>query len=192
VAELPDEPTPTAAWLPLAEDARFFFGRTAYVEDMLERLPHYPFLAVLGPSGSGKTSLVQAGFLARLQAKIIPGSSIWPWLLVRPGPNPLRALATALSRLQPQSNPLRASDALLQRLQAKPDQLPEIIQLLLPSQGRLVLVIDRLEELFTLCQSEEERQYFLDALLAPIHHPHRPAWVIATMRADYPATSALC
>ncbi len=186
MAELPDEPTPYRSLAAFGvEDARFFFERTAYVEDMLERLPHYPFLAVLGPSGSGKISLVQAGFLARLQAKIIPGSSIWPWLLVRPGPNPLRVLATALSRLQPQSNPLTASDALLQRLQVKPDQLTEIIQLLLPPQGRLVLVIDRLEELFTLCQSEEERRSFLDALLAPIHHPHRPAWVIATMRADF-------
>jgi WD40 repeat protein len=186
LAELPDEPTPYRGLAAFGvEDARFFFGRTAYVEDMLERLPQYPFLAVLGPSGSGKTSLVQAGFLARLQGKIIPGSSAWPWLLVRPGPNPLRALAAALSRLQPQSNPLTASDALLQRLQAKPGQLAEIIQLLLPPQGRLVLVLDRLEELFTLCQAEEERRSFLDALLAPIQHPHRPAWVVATMRADF-------
>ena len=186
VAELPDEPTPYRGLAAFGvEDARFFFGRTAYVEDMLERLTHYPSLAVLGPSGSGKTSLVQAGFLARLQAKIIPGSSTWPWVLVRPGPNPLRALAIALSRLRPQSSPLTASDALLRRLQVEPGQLPDIIQVLLPSQGRLMLIIDRLEELFTLRQVEEERRFFLDALLAPIQHPHCPAWVVTTMRADF-------
>ena len=93
-ADLPDEPAPYRGLAAFAvEDASVFFGRIAYVEDMLERLPHHPFLAVLGPSGSGKTSLVQAGLLARLQAGVLPGSAAWPWLLVRPGP--------LLSRLWP-------------------------------------------------------------------------------------------
>ena len=96
----------------------------------------------------------------------------------------LRALAIALRRLRPQSNPLTASDALLRRLQVEPAQLPDIIQVLLPSQGRLMLIIDRLGGFFTLCQVEE-KQHFLDALLAPIQHPHCPAWVVTTMRADF-------
>ena len=186
IAELPDEPAPYRGLAAFGvEDARFFFGRTPYVEDMVERLSLHPFLAVIGPSGSGKTSLVQAGLLAHLHADACPGSAAWPRLLVHPGPHPLRSLAAALIRLQPQSDPFTASDALLQRLQDNPDRLPEIIQLLLPPQGRLVLVVDRLEELFTLCQDEEERQAFLRALLALIQHPPRPAWVVATMRADF-------
>ena len=186
IAELPDEPAPYRGLAAFrVEDARFFFGRTPYVEDMLERLSPHPFLAIIGPSGSGKTSLVQAGLLAHLHANACPGSAAWPRLLVRPGPHPLRSLAAALIRLQPQSDPFTASDALLQRLQDNPDRLPEIIQLLLPPQGRLVLVVDRLEELFTLCQAEEERQAFLRALLALLQHPHCPAWVVATMRADF-------
>jgi len=186
IAELPDEPAPYRGLAAFrVEDARFFFGRTPYVEDMLERLSPHPFLAIIGPSGSGKTSLVQAGLLAHLHANACPGSAAWPRLLVRPGPHPLRSLAAALIRLQPQSDPFTASDALLQRLQDNPDRLPEIIQLLLPPQGRLVLVVDRLEELFTLCQAEEERQAFLLALLALLQHPHCPAWVVATMRADF-------
>ena len=186
IAELPDEPAPYRGLAAFrVEDARFFFGRTPYVEDMLERLSPHPFLAIIGPSGSGKTSLVQAGLLAHLHANACPGSAAWPRLLVRPGPHPLRSLAAALIRLQPQSDPFTASDALLQRLQDNPDRLPEIIQLLLPPQGRLVLVVDRLEELFTLCQAEEERQAFLRALLALVQHPHCPAWVVATMRADF-------
>ena len=152
---------------------------------MLERLSHHPFLAVIGPSGSGKTSLVQAGLLAHLHTNACPGSAAWPRLLVRPGPHPLRSLVAVLIRLQPQSDLFTASDALLQRLQDNPDRLPDIIQLLLPPQGRLVLVVDRLEELFTLCQAEEERQAFLRALLALLQHPHCPAWVVATMRADF-------
>jgi WD40 repeat protein len=186
VADLPDSPTPYRGLAAFdLGDARFFFGRTAYVRDMLERLPHHPFLAVLGPSGSGKTSLIQAGFLAQLQVDSRPGRSPSFWSLVRPGPNPLRSLATALGRLQPQSDPLEASEALLQRLQAQPERLPDLIQASLPLEGRLVLVVDRLEEIFILCQAEGERRPFLDALMALVQHPHSPAWVLTTMRADF-------
>jgi WD40 repeat protein len=186
VADLPDDPAPYRGLVAFGvDDARFFFGRTAYTEDMLERLPYHPFLTVLGPSGSGKTSLVQAGLLARLQAGVLPGSADWPWLLVRPGPDPFQSLATTLARLQPQSDPLTARDALLWRLQDSPKELPTLLQALLPPQGRLVLLVDRLEELFTLCEVEAARRAFLDALLALVQHPHRPAWAVVTMRADF-------
>ena len=186
VAELPDDPAPYRGLAAFGvEDTRFFFGRTTYVHEMLERLPHHPFLAVIGPSGSGKTSVVQAGLLARLQTNAIPGSDTWRQSIVRPGPNPLRALATALTRLSPARDSLTAIDTLLERLQTNPSELPEIIQSLLPSKGPLILVVDRLEELFTLCEGEDNRRSFLQAVLALINHPHHPAWVVVTMRADF-------
>jgi WD40 repeat protein len=186
VADLPDDPAPYRGLSAFGvHDARFFFGRSGDVEEMLERLPHHPFLAVLGPSGSGKTSLVQAGLLARLHSDALPGRVTWSWLLLRPGPHPLRSLATALTRLQSEGDPLLVSDSILRRLQADPTDLPIVLQTLLPPQGQVVLVVDRLEELFILCQAEEERRAFLGALLALVQHPHRPAWIVATMRADF-------
>src|SRR4051794_4992608 len=60
------------------EDARFYFGREAQVQRLLERLRHSRFVAVVGPSGSGKSSLVRAGLLPRLRAGEIRGSGTWP------------------------------------------------------------------------------------------------------------------
>lgn len=184
-AELPDYPVPYRGLAAFGlEDARFFFGRTAYVEQMQERLLYHPFLAILGPSGSGKTSLVQAGFLARLKSGAASGTT-WSQLLVRPGSSPLRSLATELARLQVPTDPLAAADGILERLQTTSESLATIIAALLPRDGRLVVVVDRLEEVFILCEGEQERRAFLDTILSLVEHPHRPAWVVATMRADF-------
>ena len=58
------------------EDARFFFGRRAAVQRLVENLKTGRFLAVVGPSGSGKSSLVRAGPVPRLRAGDLPGSAI--------------------------------------------------------------------------------------------------------------------
>ncbi|MGK7902621.1 MAG: ATP-binding protein [Hormoscilla sp.] len=40
------------------EDPQYFFGRTALVDELLDRLGQGNFLAVVGASGSGKSSVV--------------------------------------------------------------------------------------------------------------------------------------
>ncbi len=186
VAELPDQPAPYRGMADFGvDDARFFNGRTRDIREIHERLPHHPFLAILGASGSGKTSLVQAGLLASLRANALPGSVTWPCQIVRPGPMPLRSLAQALTRLQPQQDVLITSDELYKRLQIAPTDLPVITQSILSSDRRLVLIVDRLEELFTLCEKDEEQRAFADALVALTQHPHQPAWIVVTMRADF-------
>ena len=79
------------------EDRPFFFGREALVENLLDRIEAYPFLAVLGPSGSGKSSLVLAGLVPAL-AQRSPGCSeegIFAYLT--PGADPLPRLEAALA-----------------------------------------------------------------------------------------------
>jgi len=90
-----------------------------------------------------------------------------------------------LRRLQPHSDPLTAGEAILGRLHGDPGNLLAILQALLPPEARFVLLVDRLEELFTLCEAEEARRTFLDALLVLVQHPHRPALVVVTTRADF-------
>ena len=50
---------------------------------------------------------------------------------------------------------------------------------------RLVVAVDQLEELFTLCESENERAAFLERLAATARDPERRALVIVALRADF-------
>ncbi len=60
------------------EDAPFFFGRKAFVDELVKQLQsNRRFLAILGPSGSGKSSVVQAGLIPRIRDGAIPGSKQW-------------------------------------------------------------------------------------------------------------------
>ncbi|MDP9222969.1 MAG: hypothetical protein M3P18_03785 [Actinomycetota bacterium] len=54
----------------------------------------------------------------------------------------------------------------------------------LADDGRLVVVVDQLEEVFSVCATEEERQGFIDQLTAAAQHaPARIAVVV--LRADF-------
>ena len=53
------------------------------------------------------------------------------------------------------------------------------------TQGRLVIAVDQLEELFTACHDEAERTRFADALVAAVRDPRRRALVLIAMRADF-------
>lgn len=185
-AELPNEPAPYRGLSAFAvENARFYFGRSASIQEMFECLSYHPFLAILGPSGSGKTSLVQAGFLSALQKNGAVRKKKFHWVVVRPGKNPIRALAMSLAQFKQEKDPLEIFDNFLERLQSDVDELIEIIQSLKSPENGLVLVVDQVEELFTLCESEEERVSFINSIVKLIEHPHQPTWVVTTMRADF-------
>jgi tetratricopeptide (TPR) repeat protein len=100
-----------------AGDGAFFFGREAQTADLLDRLAAAPesLIALVGASGVGKSSLAQAGLLGALRSQLWPkapgvaAASAWPtsladsrgWLsiVVRPGEDPIGALARSLVRL---------------------------------------------------------------------------------------------
>jgi DNA-binding SARP family transcriptional activator/WD40 repeat protein len=74
-----------------AEDADFFHGRDAVIDEAIRRLEAFPLLVVVGPSGSGKSSLVRAGLLPELARR---GRSA---VVLNPGTDPPASLATALA-----------------------------------------------------------------------------------------------
>jgi WD40 repeat protein len=89
-------PCPYPGMLPFREaDAARFFGRDAVVGEMVDRLRHHRFLAVIGPSGTGKSSLVLAGLLPALRRSGLFGPGEWNVVVFRPGADPLDALALA-------------------------------------------------------------------------------------------------
>jgi hypothetical protein len=78
-------------------EGEIFFGRDSHIDRLLEILQRERFLAIVGASGSGKSSLVRAGLLPALAGGRLGTGSHWRLALLRPGAQPLLALAQALT-----------------------------------------------------------------------------------------------
>ena len=188
VEDLPDR-NPFKGLRPFrAEDRDDFFGREALVKDLvgaLDRLdPEARLMAVVGPSGSGKSSVVMAGLLPALQDGAIEGGAEWiyPEPMV-PGAHPVENLMVTLARLLPE----RSQASIREDLDL---EAPRGLHLLAEQIGgnrptRLVLVIDQLEELFTLTESETERKQFIDLITAAVTETDGIVVAIVTLRADF-------
>jgi uncharacterized protein YjbI with pentapeptide repeats len=55
----------------------------------------------------------------------------------------------------------------------------------LPGEGRVLLVVDQFEEVFTQCQDRQERQRFIDCLTSVRQSDNSRLVVVTTMRADF-------
>ncbi len=146
-------------------DADYFFGRERLVAELVAHVVGVGFLGIVGPSGSGKSSVLRAGLLPALAGGVLPGSESWRRLLMRPGERPLDELRRAL-------------------VSGAPDPLAEALDAL-PADGRLLLAVDQLEELFTACRSDDERVAFADALARAAADPQGRAVVVVALRADF-------
>jgi WD40 repeat protein/energy-coupling factor transporter ATP-binding protein EcfA2 len=139
------------------EQANWFFGRdrlTAHlVGRVADRLAQGRPVLVVGPSGAGKSSLLRAGLLAAIG---------------RRGALPVTgSVDWPQVVLTPTARPMAALTATF------PGDPPD----------RAVVVVDQLEELFTLCNDEAERHQFLDVLADLAGH----AAVVFGLRIDaYP------
>ena len=162
-------------------DADDFFGREALVDQLIGRLGDSRFLAVVGPSGSGKSSAVKAGLIPALRQGALPGSDKWFLAEMVPGTHPLEELELALWPVA-----VDPPSSLVEPMQRDTRGMLRTIRRILPDEpdGRLLLVIDQFEELFTLV-NDERREFFIDSLLAAIRAPRSPLRVIITLRADF-------
>ena len=166
-------------------DADDFFGRDALIDSLVARLAEpvegARFLAVVGASGSGKSSAVRAGLIPTLRAGALPGSDRWFYLEMLPGSHPFEELESALQHVavDPPSD-------LLETLEGSDDGLAQVVGRILPDDGtELVLVVDQLEEVFTMVEDEQLRNRFLRSLVAATQGPDARLRVIVTLRADF-------
>ncbi|MBL0218183.1 MAG: serine/threonine-protein kinase PknK [Myxococcales bacterium] len=145
-------------------DAGRFVGREREIEALANRLVRAPLIAVLGPSGAGKSSFIHAGVMARL-------AEHYELITMRPGRHPLHALAA----LPPIGLDAADSAGIVERLRALGERAPR----------GLVVVIDQLEELVTLCSDPDERRRFAETLAAAADGPSAPVRVVVTLRDDF-------
>jgi len=150
------------------DDAAFFFGREALTQWLLNELrpaaegqPVNRFLAIVGASGSGKSSVARAGLVAALRRDDISTSSRWPVAIFRPGPDPVRSLAVALSQTLKIAQSAPALTDLIEAFKKDEKTLHLISRKALSqnaSSMRLVILLDQFEEVFTLCSENKLRE----------------------------------
>jgi tetratricopeptide (TPR) repeat protein len=187
------------------EDSAFFFGRGSAdnsespIGQLVRKVRDYPFVMVVGRSGSGKSSLVYAGLVPALRRA---RDRFWNVMTLRPGPEPLRALAAAFN---PKAEGMGAAESAAnigreaeQLRSGDPELLSHMIREALErSEGKpdqLLLYIDQWEELYAQAPSasaDKDRaarhaadvNRFIDLLLNASQSVR--VSVVATVRADF-------
>jgi class 3 adenylate cyclase/WD40 repeat protein len=175
-------------------DARLFFGREEVTARLVDAMSRRAFVAVVGSSGSGKSSVLRAGLIHTLRGE---QDRAWRIALFTPGEHPLESLAFALLG----DAPLTEVRQLADDLAADPRTLRMAIQRMLrtaqdPRGGRrrpgghVLVAVDQLEEAFTLCRDDAERDAFVANLVGvagSIGTASRSssAHVVVTLRADF-------
>jgi hypothetical protein len=174
------------------DESDVFFGRERQTDQLLARLAHNRFLAVIGPSGCGKSSLVRAGMLPALRAGfMVEVGSRWRICELRPGDRPLGRLARALASpdILGAGRDSEESAAFLEAtLRRGPLGLIEIVKGAEALRGATLLVlVDQFEEVFRYREriAAAEADAFVALLLASAGQHEVPIYVVLTMRSDY-------
>ncbi len=158
------------------EDAKYFYGREKLTDELLEKVRENNFLAIMGATGSGKSSIIRAGLVYQIrQGEQISGSEDWQVYSFQPGKYPLKSLA---NELQTDIKEFRSKGC---------ECLKSICE---QSSSRVVLVIDQLEEVFTLAKDKEEklreREKFLECLMYALEKvENNKLCLVLGIRADF-------
>ena len=207
--------SPFRGLAPFAEEhAELFFGRDAELLEFMEKLRHQAVLPVVGPSGAGKSSFIQAGVIPRLRERggwtvlrIRPGGAPFLALAARlaigetsgidsiasirngaeePEDEASEFLSQYRSGLQTLETTLAEEEALARELRDKPHMLSLALRRLAAQHGgRVLLLVDQLEELHTLTSDVQERRAFMDAICGAADEASDPVRVIFTLREDF-------
>ena len=186
--------------------ASYFFGRDNEIKELCGCLREWPFTAVIGGSGSGKSSVVRAGLQTDLAKKERPALAHTTTITVRPGANPIHALAGQVAASQSEQTAaerLDFVDKLYARFRSHPDELLNTLKSLFARDDQhVLLVIDQFEELFThSTETQQEKRegeapaeprasdsnqtQFVELLAAVAKSQFDRLRIVITLRADF-------
>jgi serine/threonine protein kinase len=168
-------------------DATRFFGRTAEVSRAVARIRDQPLVGVVGPSGVGKSSFLRAGVVPALKA----AGEDWEVFHCRPGRTPILTLARTLQPVD-RSSGVNVEESiddvaeLASRIFTEPGKVGALLRARLRRKRlHILLLVDQLEELYTLGADVVERQAYVAALAAVADDPATPLRVVVSMRSDF-------
>ncbi|BAZ49856.1 WD-40 repeat-containing protein [Nostoc sp. NIES-4103] len=176
------------------QDAEVFFGRSALTQQLIAQVRnHHRLIAVLGASGSGKSSLLRAGLLYQLKlGQEISGSDRWTYITpFTPQETPVESLKQAFAHLllPETTTPPRSWGGVGGGVPTvlQPTEKPYIAHVigerLQALNTPVILIIDQLEECFTMCNNSQ-RQEFFDCLIALIDCTDNLC-ILLGMRSDF-------
>ncbi|WP_437672320.1 nSTAND1 domain-containing NTPase [Sorangium sp. So ce131] len=161
-----------------AEHRALFFGRSAEVEAVLDRLRSDPLVVVAGDSGVGKSSLCRAGVAPRVEGGDLGDGRRYTTLQVIPGRRPLAGLAAvAAPALQ------RSEESLYRQMLDEPGALGRELRRALGRSAGALILVDQLEELHTLSDHEEAARFAEE--IARAGAVAGGVRVLATVRGDF-------
>ncbi|MEM9492496.1 MAG: protein kinase, partial [Myxococcota bacterium] len=172
-------------------DAARFFGRERDIASVLAKIYSRRLVTVLGPLGAGKSSLLRAGVIPALKRS----GQRWQTLTVRPGRQPLVALARVLADVHSKAGdrPTRDSGSRtdsptewISLLRYEPGSLGAALRAHCRQHGsRILLFVDQFEELYTLGTTRDERAAFVACLEGVADDESSPLRVVLSLRSDF-------
>jgi WD40 repeat protein len=193
-------PNPYKGLLAFQEtDGDHFFGRDKQIEQLWNKFRSLHegdstirLLPIYGPSGSGKSSLARAGLIPELARRPLPGYARTRVAVLVPGTHPLEALASVLARVATNDpTPVAKTREFVGELEkvnkeGDYDGLRRIANVLPDiAVSPLIVLVDQFEEVYSLCEKQEERDAFIGNLLTGASLRSRYVSVIVTLRSDF-------
>ena len=180
-------------------DGDRFFGRDSEIKELWNKFfslhkdgSATRLLTIYGPSGSGKSSLVRAGLIPELARKPLSVREHTRVAVMLPGTRPLEALGLVLARIATNDrSPVEKGEEFKRVLEVKNkdgryEGLCKIANALLNIESQpLIVVVDQLEELFTLCEDPAEREAFIGNLLYATADQSKRVAAIVTLSSDF-------
>ena len=157
------------------EHRALFFGRESDAAAVIGELRANPFVLVTGASGAGKSSLVRAGVAPYVERGALAAGTEWKTIVVVPGRRPTEALAEAFAAVLGVGE--REIVAMLAKSRAR------LADELRAARARVLLVLDQLEEIWTLAAPGDREAFF--EIVAAITLSAPLMRVLATLRADF-------
>lgn len=178
------------------EESILFFGRNNQIKELLEKLHHFHFVAVVGSSGCGKSSLLRAGVIPALKAGyLLQNNDQWLIRIMRPGSSPVYNLVKTIYQQEgtPLANTSKDLETKFQEVKEKGARvLLDILEEKLKRENKnFFLLIDQFEELFRYTAdhervtSKDEATDFVNMMLSLCREKELPIYIVITMRSDF-------
>ncbi|WP_202818865.1 nSTAND1 domain-containing NTPase [Actinosynnema sp. ALI-1.44] len=159
------------------DDANLFFGRERLVDEIISKLDRERMVLLFGASGSGKSSVMRAGVVPALTAA---GDTV---LLFTPGARPIERCSVRLGSMLGMT-----AGAVMDECLRDDRGLHRLVAQALDGcddDATMVIVVDQFEEVFALCEDEDERAKFIKALTTAASTPDSRCRVVLGMRSDF-------